>query len=91
MGEQVEALEDDADFAPQGVDVDALPADPVAVEADDAAVDGLQLVDAAQQRRLAAAGRADQTDHLVQIDIEIDTAQHRVRAERLVHVTQLEK
>ncbi len=61
-------------------------ADPIAVEADLAAFDGLQLVDAAQQRRLAAAGGADQADHLVQVDIEIDAAQHRVRAERLVHV-----
>ena len=53
MREEVEALEDDADVAAQLVDVDADVGDAVAVDRIDAAVDGLEHVDAAQQRGLA--------------------------------------
>ncbi len=52
--EEVEALEDDADLAPQRVDVDPSPADAIASEANLTLIDDLQLVDAAQQCRLAA-------------------------------------
>ena len=50
------------------------------------AVDRLEQVDAAQQRRLAGAGRADQADDLVLGDREVDPAQHLDLAERLVDV-----
>ena len=50
---------------------------------DPARVDRLEQVDAAQQRRLAGAGRADQADDLVLGDREVDPAQHLVLAERL--------
>ena len=75
----------------QRVDVDPPPADAVAVEADLAAFDRLECVDAAQQRRLAAARGTDEADDLVQVDVEVDAAQHLVRAERLVHVAELEE
>jgi hypothetical protein len=60
VGEQVEALEDDADVAPVLVDVDARAADDLALEGDGPCLDRLQGVDAAQQGRLAAPGGADQ-------------------------------
>ena len=49
---------------------DALPIDP-----DFALVRRDQAVDAAQQRGLAAAGRADDGDDLALADLEIDTAE----------------
>ena len=54
-------------------------------EEDAALVDPLEQVDAAQQRRLARARRADQRNHLVLLDGEVDAAQHDVLAERLRH------
>ena len=48
------------------------PADAVALQADLAALDRLQAVDAAQQRRLAAARGADQADDLMLLDVEVD-------------------
>ena len=75
MREQIEALEDDADVAAQRVDIDAGPGDPVAVDADLAALDVLEAVDAAQQRRFAAARRADQADDLMLLDLEVEAAE----------------
>ena len=66
--EQVEALEDDADVLAQRVHVDAAPGDAVAVDADLAALDRLEPVDAAQQRRLPAARRPDEAHDLVLVD-----------------------
>ena len=70
--EQVVRLEDHADPAAHAVGVDPRVGDVLAVEPDRAVVDRLQQVDAAQQRRLARAGRADQRDHLVLGDVEVD-------------------
>ena len=53
--EQVERLEDDADPAPDAVDVDARRGDVLAADLDPAGVDRLEQVDAAEQRGLAAA------------------------------------
>ena len=50
--------------------------DLLAVDDDPARVDRLDQVDAAQQRRLARARRADQADDLVLGDGEVDAAQH---------------
>ena len=91
MREEVEALEDDPDLSAQRVDVDAATADPIATKVDLTTVDGLQLVDAPQHGRLAAARRPDQADDLVQFDIEVDAAQDRVGAEGLVHIAQFEE
>jgi len=80
--EQVEPLEDHADLAtlrgdglprqmvkPAGA---LLVAQQLAVDPDAAAVDSLQLVDAAQERRLTGAGGSQQADHLALADIEVD-------------------
>ena len=82
MREQVVGLEDDADAAAHRVDV-AGTCDVRAVEEDATRVDGLQQVDAAEQRRLAGARRTDQRDHLVLCHAEVDLTQHLVLAERL--------
>ena len=81
--EEVERLEDDPDPAADPVDVDAARGDLLAVDDDPAGVDRLEQVDAAQQRRLARAGGADQADDLVLGDVEVDPAQHLELAERL--------
>ena len=47
-----------------------------AVEQDAAVVDRLEQVDAAQQRRLARARRADEAHDLVVVDVEVDVGQH---------------
>ena len=73
------------------VDVDAARSDLVAVHEDAAAVDRLEQVDAAQQRRLARAGGADQADDVVLGDIEVDAAQHLHLAEGLVDVLEAER
>src|SRR5581483_5680252 len=94
--EEVEALEDHADLRPLAGDallrvLDELPlllpvADEVAVHRDPAAVDLLQVVDAADERRLAGAGRADDADRLPLLDVERDAFQHLEPPEALVHV-----
>ena len=63
--EQVVGLEDDAHPAAYGARVDARVGDVAALEPDRPVVDVLQQVEAAQQRRLARARRADQADDVV--------------------------
>ena len=63
-------------------------ADLLAVDPDRAAIVGLEEVDAAQERGLAAAGRADDRHHLAALDVEVDAAQHRRRAEGFLDVRQ---
>ena len=65
--------------------------DLLAADDDAARVDRLEQVDAAQQGRLAGAGRADQADDLVLLEREVDAAQHLELAERLVHVLHAER
>ena len=60
--EEVEGLEDHAEPAAHGDRVDRRVGDDLAVEQHVAVVDLLEQVDAAQQRRLARARRADQRD-----------------------------
>ena len=91
MREQVEALEHDADVAAQRVEVDAGAADAVVVQADLAALDRLQAVDAAQQRGLAAARGADQADDLVRLDVEAEALEHLEGAVALVDVLDLDQ
>ena len=45
-------------------------------DADVAGIDRQQAVDAAQQRGLAAAGRADDRDDFALADIEVDVAEN---------------
>ena len=70
--EEVVGLEDDAELAPDADGVDGGVGDHLAVEEDVAVVDVLEEVDAAKERRLARARRADQRHRLVLGDLEID-------------------
>ena len=58
--------------------------DLLALDDDAPRIDRLEQVDAAQQRRLARAGRPDEADDLVLGDHEVDPAQDLELAERLV-------
>ena len=94
--EQVEALEHHADVAAllrgilrvQLVQLaGGLPvADQLAVDVELAAVDLLQVVDAAQEGRLARPGRPDQAHHLAAPDGQRDALEHLQRAELLAHL-----
>ena len=64
--------------------------DELAVDLDPAGVDGLQLVDAAQQRRLPRAGWADEDRDRPGRDDEVNTPQHVQLAEELVQVADLD-
>ena len=68
------------------VHVHARRRDVVAVDDDASLVDRLEQVDAAKERGLAGARRADQADDLVLVDGEVDAAQHLDLAEGLVDV-----
>ena len=59
-------------------------------DADLARGDVLEPGDHAQQRRLAAAGRADEDDELAVLDVDRDAVQDRRRAEGLAHVADLD-
>ncbi|MCY1541809.1 hypothetical protein D9M68_775120 [compost metagenome] len=61
---QVEMLEHHADFAAVGVDVGLRVGEVEAVDAHRAGVEFLEAVEAAQEGRLAGAGRADHHQHL---------------------------
>ena len=50
----------------------------------------LQQIDAAQQRRFAGAGGADDARRLALVRREIDAAQHLMAAERLVQAANLD-
>ena len=64
--------------------MDAVGGDLLALDDDPAGVDRLEQVDAAQERGLARARRADEADDLVLGDHEVDPAQDLELAERLV-------
>ena len=93
MREEVEALEDHADIATlrgnrlvtEPVQHAALVGIPheVAVDPDPPAVDRFELVDAAQEGRLARSGRAEQTDDLALVDVHVDALEHVVAMEGL--------
>ena len=92
--EQIVALKDHADPRPLAGELRGLSrrrrrspaaaiAEQLAVEADLAALEILQKIDAAEQRRLARAARADDRHDVGREDVEIDAAKDRVRAEDL--------
>ena len=60
----------------------------LAVDLDAAFVDRLEMVDAADQGRLARARRPDQAQRLPGVDVEVDAAQDVDLAEALVHALQ---
>ena len=87
--EQVERLEHHADVGAVFRGVDTLSGDVFAVVENVAARRRFEQVHAAQQRRFAGAGRADDGDHVALLDIEIDIAQNLVRAKGLAQVPDL--
>src|SRR5262249_15356605 len=62
--------------------------DGLVLEVDRAAVNALQVVDAAQQRRLAGARRADDADDFPLLHVQRHLAQHPQVTEALVHALQ---
>ena len=74
VGEEVEVLEHHAHLLAHGIDVGIIHLD--APKLDGAAGGDLQPVQAAQEGRLAAAGGADQADHVAAVDVDINTLQH---------------
>ena len=76
MRKQIELLKHHADVAAHREDVFGIVGQFDAVDDDAAALPVLQPVDAAQQRRFAAAGRAADDDALAARDLQIDVAQH---------------
>jgi hypothetical protein len=75
MGKEIEALEDDADFAPQPVHIDAGTRHAIAGQKDLTSLNRFKSVDAAKQCRLAATGRPDQAHDLMLLDRQIETSQ----------------
>ena len=99
--EQVEALEHEADAGalaqhvllaqlPQRVAA-ALVADDLAADRHEPPVHPLEVVDDAQQGRLARAGRADDDRHLSGLHDEVDAGEHLERAVGLVHTVHLDQ
>ncbi|MND87760.1 hypothetical protein D3C80_797680 [compost metagenome] len=76
MREEIELLEHHADIAADVVGIGALLAERRAVDGDAAFLDFLQMVDAADQRRLAGSGWAAKHDMLAAPDFEVDPLQH---------------
>src|ERR1700761_539713 len=95
MREQIERLKHHADLGPNRfnlpVAIGMRAAVPEAlvngcfIEIDRAAVDGFQMVDAAEHRRLARPRRSDDTQHLTLRDAKRYVLQRMVVAEALVH------
>src|SRR5690606_29611072 len=86
MREKVELLEHHADLAANGGDVAYVVAQFDTIDDDLAFLMFLKPVDAANERRLARTGWADDNDHLTRIDIDRDIAQDVKFAEPLVDV-----
>ena len=89
--EEVERLEHDADPPPDAIDVHVGSRDVVAFDDDAPGVDRLDQVDAAQQRGLAGARRADEADDLVLIDRQVQATQDLEVAERLLEADDLQR
>ena len=82
--EQVELLEDHADFAPQVARLPHAAVQQLAIEADFAFLIAFEAVDAADERRFAGAGRAADDEALAFADVEVDVFQRVVFAVPLV-------
>ena len=79
---EVESLEHHADLLAQFVDVYVIGGKVCSVEPYVARIGGFQQVEAAQKRRLARAGCADDGDHLARHDGKLDIAQNDVAVKR---------
>ena len=96
LGKQVEGLEHHAEVEPLFADL-ALPLgggvarvkEDLVPDQDPPPVGGLQKVQAAQQRRLSAAGGADDGQGLALLQLEADVLQHPGVAEMLLNVLDL--
>src|SRR5260370_1237059 len=93
MREQIEALKDHADLGPlsgnflfpQLIELSgglAIP-DELPVDVQLAAVDLLQMVDAAKEGRLAGTGRADDAHDLAGVDLKINSLEYLKGSEAL--------
>src|SRR5690349_16488098 len=100
MREEVEALEDHADLGADArnallailhdLAVGRLAvANQLTVYVELALVDLLEVVDAAQEGRLAGAARPDHDDDLALAHAHADAAQHLIVVERLMHVARV--
>ena len=87
--EQIKRLEHHADVGAVFCGVDAFTGDIFAVVENVAARWRFEQIHAAQQRRFAGAGRADDGDHVAFFDIKVDIAQDFVRAKGLAQVPDL--
>ena len=85
LRKEIELLEDDPDALAYGGDVRALRSYLLAVEEDAAGLDGLEQVDAAKERALPAAARADDHEHLAERHGQVDPVEDEVVAEALAH------
>ena len=74
--EQVDVLLDDADVLPQALEGDVL--DVLPVDEDAASRHLVEAGDEVAERRLAAAGRADQRQTLTGLDVKADMVEHLV-------------
>ena len=83
--EQVVRLKDDADPPAHRIQVDVVRRHVDVADMDRSGVDGLEPVDAPQQRGLARPRRTDEAHDLAGADVERDAAQHRDVPEALVH------
>src|SRR5262249_26542959 len=81
---EVEGLEDDPDAAADIIYVHAGRSDLTAAHEDPTRIDRFDQVDAAKKRRLSRTAGADETNHLVFGDREVDATEHLVVSERLV-------
>jgi hypothetical protein len=83
--EEVVGLEDHSDVAAHEVRVDAGIRQLLTEERDPALLDGLEQIRAAQQRRLPRARGADETDHLVTMQLQRYSLKDLILAEALDH------
>src|SRR6266566_3405975 len=90
MGEQIERLEHHSHLGAELGEVDAVAGDRLAVDAYFSLLDGLEAVDAADERALARARGAADHDHLGGCHVERDVLQHVERAEPLVDLLELD-
>ncbi|MNK73903.1 hypothetical protein D3C87_934060 [compost metagenome] len=88
MRKEVEVLEDHAHIATQVLDLGLGTGQGLAEDGDMPLVDGLERVDAAQERALARAARAQENDLLARVDMELDAVEHPLRAEGLSDVVE---
>jgi hypothetical protein len=89
VGEEIVRLEDDANLRPDLADVGAVVIQPHPVHPDLAGLDGLEVVEAPEQRALAGAARPDDHHDLAPCDIEAHVVEHVETAEVLVDVADL--